>query len=130
MKRKIETVDEYLASAAPNAKEPLARMRETIRAAAPKAEECISYQIPAFRQDGILVYYGAFKNHISLFPGNVELIRSEFKDELKNYMTSKGTIQFPIDQRLPATLIKKIVKVRIKDNQEKAAAKVKKSARR
>ena len=123
MKKKIETVEQYFATLSPDAKPAMNKMRETIRSAAPDAEECISYRIPAFRQNGILVYYAAFKNHISLFPANVKLVADLFTKETEKYITSKGTLQFPRDKPLPVTLIKKIVKARIKDNNERAAAK-------
>jgi uncharacterized protein YdhG (YjbR/CyaY superfamily) len=79
--------------------------------------------MPAFKLQGPLVYIGAFSNHCSLFPGNSKLVEEQFKAELGNYVTSKGTIQFPNGQPLPAALIKKIVKARVKDNEDRAAAK-------
>jgi len=123
MKNKFETVDEYLAAAAPTSKPTLLKLREIILSAAPGAEECISYQMPALRLNGMLVYYAAFKNHLSLFPGSSKMVDEQFRDELGAYITSKGTIQFPLDKPLPATLIKKIVKARLKENAEKSASK-------
>jgi len=90
------------------------RMRRAIKSAAPKAEECISYQIPAFRLGGrMLVAFGAAANHCAFYPGAFPL--EAHKDELKAYDTSKGTIRFQADSPLPATLVRKLVKTRIAD---------------
>jgi len=90
----------------------LKKMRAAIRSAVPdEATETISYQIPAFKHNGVLVWYAAFANHCSLFPGGSVL--EAFKDELADFKTSKGTIQFPIDKPLPIALIKRIVKARV-----------------
>ena len=121
--KKITTVKQYFASLAPAQREALEELREIILAAAPDAEECVSYSMPALRLNGMLVYYAAFTKHISLFPGNAKLIEEQFGDQLEGYVTSKGTIQFPIGKKLPAGLIKKIVKARVKDNLAKLAAK-------
>jgi uncharacterized protein YdhG (YjbR/CyaY superfamily) len=92
----------------------LERLRKAIRAAAPAAEECISYALPAFRLDGrLLVAFGAWANHCAFYPGTV---MQAFKDELGDYATSKGTIRFPSDNPLPAALVRKIVKARIARN--------------
>ena len=111
----IEAVEAYLAKVPEPQRTTLERVRKAIRAAAPKeAEETISYQLPAFYYKGPLVAYGAFKDHCSLFPmsgGMKEVIA-----ELSKYDTSKGTIRFPIDKPLPATIIKKIVKARVAFN--------------
>ncbi len=111
---KPATVDEYIASFPPEIQRVLQEIRRTIRAAAPEAEEVISYQMPAFKQNGVLVYYAAFKDHVSLFPtgSGVEV----FKDELAPYRTSKGTVQFPLDKPLPIDLIKRIIEFRVKEN--------------
>lgn len=109
-------VDAYLARIPEPARTTLERLRATIRAAAPKeATECLSYGIPTFRYKGGLVSYAAFKKHCSFFPLQASLI-DEMKDELKNYRTSKGTLQFPLDKPLPAMLVKKMVKARIVEN--------------
>ena len=90
----------------------LEKLRKTIRAAAPKAEECISYQIPGFRLDGrLLVAFGAAAKHCAFYPGAFPV--EAHKGELKNYDTSKGTIRFQADRPLPATLVRKLVKARI-----------------
>ena len=106
-----KSIDDYLEALSPDKRAALQKLRASIRAAAPKAEECISYQLPAFRLDGrMLVWFGAAANHCSFYPGaTVEA----FKDELENYSTSKGTIRFQADRPLPATLVRKIVKARI-----------------
>lgn len=124
--KEIQNVDAYIAQFSNPAKERLLQMRELILACAPKASEVISYQMPALRLHGMLVYYAAFKNHCSLFPSNSKLIASLEKD-LAKYKTSKGTIQFPYDQPLPVKLIQKIVRLRVKENLEKAKLKVSKS---
>lgn len=89
----------------------LGEMREIIRKAAPKAVETISYNMPAFKQGKILVYYAANKSHIGFYPTPQPI--KVFADELKKYKTSKGAIQFPIDEKLPAVLIRKIVRFRV-----------------
>src|SRR3977135_450343 len=108
---KPKTPDAYLAAVSPDKRAALEKLRKMIKAAAPKAEECISYQLPAFRLNGkLLVAYGAAANHCAFYPGSVlEAIKSELKD----YDTSKGTIRFPESRPLPATLVRKLVKLRI-----------------
>jgi uncharacterized protein YdhG (YjbR/CyaY superfamily) len=110
----ITTVGEYFASLPEQARAALEQLRLTIKKAAPEAEEVISYQMPAFRFHGVLVYYAAFKNHFSFFPasGAVEV----FKDKLTAYETSKGTIRFPFGKPLPVGLITEIVQYRVKEN--------------
>ena len=111
---KPKTIDEYLAALSNDKRAALERLRRAIRAAAPRAEECISYQLPAFRLDGkLLVWFGAAANHCAFYPGTVV---EGFKDELKNYDTSKGTIRFHSAKPLPATLVRKLVKARIAKN--------------
>ena len=105
-------VDAYLESVPEPARALLARLRSTIRAAAPaEAEEILSYRMPAFKYKKILVWYGAFSDHCSLFP-TAEIVAA-FKDELTDFRTSKGTIHFPLDKPLRTALIKKIVKARV-----------------
>lgn len=115
-KPKAKTVDEYLAGLSDGQRAALERLRRTIRAAAPNAEECISYQLPAFRLNGMLVAFGATSNHCAFYPmssSNVEAHRAELKD----YETSKGTIRFQPDKPLPAALVRKLVKARIAENE-------------
>jgi len=100
------------------ARTTLKKMRTAIRSALPSdATETISYRIPAFKRKNILVWFAAFSEHCSLFP--TASVIAEFKDELKGYSTSKGTIHFPLDKPPPIALIKKIVKVRVKQDQSK-----------
>jgi uncharacterized protein YdhG (YjbR/CyaY superfamily) len=110
-----KTIDEYLNSVTPDQRVALERLRKTIRAtaraAATDVEECISYQIPAFRVGGkVMVWFAATKNHCSFFPGGIV---QAFKDELDDYEISKGTIRFQPDHPLPAALVRRIVKARI-----------------
>jgi len=108
-------VDAYIA-AAPKAAQPhLRRLRELIKEAAPKAEERISYKMPSYRYRGNLVYFSAFKNHVGLYPGGYV----DKYPELAKYMSGKGTLRFPLDQPLPASLIKKFIKTRVKGNEAK-----------
>ena len=114
-KRKHNTVDEYLSSVRADQRAALNKLRRAIRAAAPKAEECISYGVPAFRLDGrFLVAFGAAAKHCSFFPGGHPL--EAFQKLLKSYDTSKGTIRFQPDKPLPAVLVRKLVKARIARN--------------
>lgn len=117
---KFKTVDEYIATFPENIQVILETMRSTIKQAAPKAEEVISYNMPAFKFHGMLVFYAAYKKHIGFYPTSI--IRF-FKDDLVAYKTSKGAVQFPIDKVLPIRLIKNIVKCKVRTNLEKAKAK-------
>ena len=114
----IKNIDSYLAAVPQDMKPVLEKLRHTINQAAPEAEEVISYGMPAFKYHGMLVYFAAFKNHCSFFPASGLLIK-EMATELAAYKTSKGTIQFTIDKPLPAALVKKMVKMRVKQNLEK-----------
>jgi uncharacterized protein YdhG (YjbR/CyaY superfamily) len=108
-----KNTDEYLALVPEPARTTLSKMRATIRSVAPaEATEAISYGMPSFRYKGGLVGFAAFSGHCSFFPMSAALIE-QFKDDLKNYETAKGTIRFPLDKPLPAALIKKFVKARI-----------------
>jgi uncharacterized protein YdhG (YjbR/CyaY superfamily) len=111
-------VDEYFAAVAEPARTTLNKVRAAIRSAVPpETIEIISYGIPAFKHKRVLVWYAAFSNHCSLFP--TASIIEEFENELKDYSTSKGTIQFPTDKPLPATLIKKLVRARVAQSENK-----------
>src|SRR5439155_14203670 len=110
--RNPQTIDEYLAPLSEDKRAALARLRAIIRAAAPDAEECISYQIPAFRLNGMLVGFGASAHHCAFYPMNSSTVAA-FKDELEDFDTSTGTIRFQPDHPLPAALVRKIVKARI-----------------
>jgi uncharacterized protein YdhG (YjbR/CyaY superfamily) len=107
-----KTVDYYLATVPEPSRSTLQRMRTAIRSAVPaETTEAISYGIPAFNYKGPLVWFAAFSNHCSFFP-TASVIKA-FKNDLKGYKTSKGTIHFPVDKPLPATLVKKMVKARL-----------------
>ena len=113
-----ETIDEYLAGVSGPARSALIKMRAAIRSALPSgATETISYKIPAYKRKNILVWFAAFSDHCSLFP--TASVIAEFKDELKGFSTSKGTIRFALDKSLPSALIKKIVKARVKQDANK-----------
>ena len=115
-KSKPKTVDEYLAALSNDKRAALEKLRKTIQAVAPKAEECISYQLPAFRLDGrMLVAFGASANHCAFYPMSSSTVQAH-KDELKGYDTSKATIRFQPDNPLPAVLVRKLVKARIAEN--------------
>ena len=112
-------VDEYLAGVPEPARSTLNKMRAVIRSAVPaEATEAISYGMPAFKYKGPLVGYAAFSDHCSFFPMNPAVIEA-FKDELKGYETSKGTIRFALDKPMPAALVKKLVKARLAENESK-----------
>ncbi|HQX81400.1 MAG TPA: DUF1801 domain-containing protein [Vicinamibacterales bacterium] len=115
------TIDEYIAGFPPNVRRLLRQVRATIRKAAPKAEEKISYQIPTLFLHGNLVHFGAFKEHIGFYPAPMGL--KEFEKELSKYAGSKGSVRFPLDQPMPLGLITRIVKFRVKKNLERAAGK-------
>ena len=105
-------VDEYLARVSEPARSTLNKIRAVIRSVVPReATETISYGIPAFKHKGVLVWFAAFSKHCSLFPGSSVI--GAFQNELKDFKTSKGTIQFPVDKPLPVALVKKLVKARI-----------------
>ncbi len=107
-----KTVDEYLAAVPEPARSTLQKTRAAIRSAAPpEATEGISYNMPVFKYKGVLVWFAAFADHCSLFP--TAGVIAAFKNELKAYRTSKGTIQFPVNKPLPAPLVKKMVKARL-----------------
>ena len=113
-----KNVDEYLAGVPEPARSTLSKVRAAIRSAVPpEATETISYRIPAFKHNGVLVWYAAFSNHCSLFP--TASVIEAFKNELKGFTISKGTIQFPTDKPLPAALVKKMVKARVAQNESK-----------
>src|SRR4026207_1739249 len=111
---KPKTHEDYLACVSSDKRAALEKLRSAIKAAAPNAEECISYGVPAFRLNGkLLVAYGAAANHCAFYPGSVV---QDLKDELKDYDTSKGTIRFPASGFLPSALVRKLIKLRIAKN--------------
>jgi uncharacterized protein YdhG (YjbR/CyaY superfamily) len=118
-----QTVDEYLQGLAPDVRRVMETIRATAREAAPAAQERISYRMPALFQDGVLVYFGAFKNHIGLFP---PIKDARLAAAAKAYAGPKGNLQFPLNQPIPCALIRRIVASRLRGNQERKAAKAKK----
>lgn len=116
MAAKPKTIDEYLAALSPDKRAALQKLRKTVKAIVPKAEECISYSLPAFRLDGrVLVLFGAATNHCTFFPGSGSAVAA-LKEDLKGYDTSKGAIRFEVDKPLPAAVVRKVVRVRIAEN--------------
>jgi uncharacterized protein YdhG (YjbR/CyaY superfamily) len=113
----LKTIAEYIASFPPNIQTVLEELRQAIRESAPNAEEVISYQMPAFKLNGILVYFAAFKNHVGFFPTASGI--EAFRRELSPYKQGKGSAQFPLDKPIPFDLVKKIVKFRVKENESK-----------
>ena len=111
---KMLTIKSYFDSFPEQAREKLEIMRQTIKKAAPQAEELISYNMPAFKLNGILVYYAAYKNHIGFYPTASGI--ANFQKEFSGYKYSKGAVQFPINEPLPLELITKIVKFRVNEN--------------
>ena len=109
------TVDAYLADLSDDKRAALEKVRRAIKAAAPKAEECISYSMPAFRLNGVLVGFAAKQNHCALYPFNGSTVNA-FKADLKGFETSMGAIRFQPSKPLPAALVRKIVKARIAEN--------------
>ena len=118
------SIDEYIAAFPQDVQAILEKIRETIRNAAPDAEEKISYQLPTFTQKGNLVHFGAFKNHIGFYPASTGI--EKFKNELSAYQWAKGSVQFPFDMPIPYSLIGRIVKFRVRENLEREKAKGKK----
>jgi uncharacterized protein YdhG (YjbR/CyaY superfamily) len=116
-KTRAKTIDEYLAALSDDKRAALENLRKTIRAAAPKAVECISYQLPAFRLSGMLVAFGATANHCAFYLMSSTTVAAH-KDELKDYDISKGTVRFQPDHPLPSALVRKLVKARIAENAE------------
>lgn len=117
-KRAPKSVDEYLAGVPEPARSALKKIRAAIRSAVPpEATETISYRMPAFRHKGVLVWFAAFSNHCSLFP--TASVIEAFKDDLKGFSTSKGTIHFPTGKPVPAAIIKKLVKARVAQMESK-----------
>ena len=110
-----KNIDEYIADFPPDIQERLEQIRATIHAAAPDAAETISYRMPTFKLHGYLVFFAAFKRHIGLY-GNTTAALERYKDELANYVGSKGSLKFPYDQPMPLELISKIVKLRVAED--------------
>ena len=121
---KPHDIDEYIAGFPKDTQKVLEQIRATVKKAAPDAEETISYAIPAFTLKGrYLLYFAGYKNHTSLYPAPTG--NEAFKKELSVYKRGKGTVQFPLDKPVPLSLVTKIVKLRVKENLEKAEKKKK-----
>lgn len=118
---KYQTVEAYIAAFPPQVQERLQSIRAIIQKAAPKAVETISYNMPAYKQYGVLVYFAANKEHIGFYPTGSPV--AVFKEQLKDYKTSKGAIQFPLTSKIPVKLVTDIVKYRIKEDAEYQALK-------
>lgn len=114
-----KTVDDYIASFPADVQTRLQKIRKTIKATAPKAEEMISYGIAGYKYKGMLIYFAGFKNHVSVYPAPRTV--EPFKKELAAYGGGKGTVQFPNDEPIPLDLVKRIVQFRLKANEEKAS---------
>jgi uncharacterized protein YdhG (YjbR/CyaY superfamily) len=121
MKEEYQTIDEYIRSFPPEVRVLLERLRQTIRKAAPGAVETISYRMPAFKQNGVLVYFAGYKKHIGFYPTASGI--EAFKKELSAYPISKGTVQFPLDKPVPFDLVQRIVAFRVKENLAKKGGK-------
>ncbi|CAA9196153.1 iron chaperone [Flavobacterium collinsii] len=119
--KKPENIDAYIDSFSKEVQEVLKKIRMTIQEAAPDAKEKISYAMPAFEQNGIVVYFAAFKNHIGLYA--LPSGHAAFKEDLSKYKSGKGSVQFPLNEPMPYDLIAKIVKFRVRENLEKAKKK-------
>ena len=116
-RRQFKTMDEYINTFPEDVQSILNELRQTIKEAAPEAEETINYQIPTFTLHGNLVHFAAFENHIGFYPTPSGM--EAFKKELSSYKGAKGSVQFPIDQPLPLPLIRRIVEYRVKENMER-----------
>jgi uncharacterized protein YdhG (YjbR/CyaY superfamily) len=119
--KKPENIDAYIDGFSKEVQEVLKKIRMTIQKAAPDAKEKISYAMPAFEQNGIVVYFAAFKNHIGLYA--LPSGHAAFKEELSKYKSGKGSVQFPLNEPMPYDLIAKIVKFRVRENLEKVKKK-------
>ena len=115
--QKFKTIEEYISSSPKDVQSTLQQLRNVIHEAAPEAQEVISYSMPAFKQNGILVYFAAFKDHIGFFPTSSGV--AAFQKELSPFDTSKGTVRFPLDKPIPYPLVAKIVKFRVQENLSK-----------
>ena len=118
--RKAQTIDEYFTWVNADHRDVLQKLRQTIHAVAPNAQECISYAIPAFRLNGrVLVGFAAWSNHCSFYPMSSKTLK-KFRNELRDFQTSKGTLRFSPDKPMPVALVKKLLKARIAENNARA----------
>lgn len=121
MKKNFTSIDEYIAAFPKETQKILKEIRAAIKAAAPNAEEKISYQMPTFFLNGNLIHFAAYKNHIGIYP--TPSGTQAFKDEISRYQGAKGSIRLPIDEPMPLKLISRIVKFRVAENLQKAKLK-------
>ncbi len=119
--KRFKTVDQYIASLSRHARSRCSEMRRAITQAAPSAREVISYNMPAYKLNGMLVYFCAHAHHIGLYPFRSAI--HKFRSQLKSYHTGPGTVRFPMDKRIPVSLVRSMVKFRVKENREKLAGK-------
>lgn len=119
--KKLNEIDEYIKGFPVKTQKHLKQMRSTIKKAAPLAEEHFSYRMPAYKYLGVLVYFAGYNHHIGFYPGTKVI--SAFQKEITKYKNAKGSVQFPLDQPLPTTLITKMTKFRAKENLAKSEAK-------
>ena len=119
--KQFKTIDEYISMFPDDVRTILNQVRQTIRDAAPEAQETINYQMPTFTLNGNLVHFAGFKNHIGFYPTPTGI--EAFKDELSAYKGAKGSVQFPLDQPMPLSLIRRIVEYRVKENSERKPSK-------
>ncbi|NMB62523.1 MAG: hypothetical protein GYA18_09320 [Chloroflexi bacterium] len=124
-KKEFHTIDEYIATFPADVQRTLNELRQVIKTAAPQAGEKISYQMPTFTLEGNLVHFAAYKKHIGFYPASSGIAR--FQQDLSAYKTSKGAVQFPIDQPIPYELVCRMVTFRVRENLERAAAKKKRT---
>jgi len=123
-KNEIKTVEDYLAGFPPGTRKLLRKVRETIQKAAPEAEEVISYRMPAYKLNGVLVYFTGYQNHIGLYPTASGI--QAFQSELTPFKWAKGSVQFPLDRPVPFNLIDKMVQFRVRENLQKFRSRNKK----
>jgi uncharacterized protein YdhG (YjbR/CyaY superfamily) len=119
----LHSVDGYIAAFPPDVREQLEKLRALIQKNAPKAEEVISYKMPAYKLDGMLVYFAGYEKHIGFYPMPSAI--AAFRKEIAGYKSAKGSVQFPVDKPLPVKLITAMVKFRVQENLAKAKAKKK-----
>lgn len=117
----LNTVDGYIAAFPPEVREQLEKLRALIRKTAPRAEEVISYKMPAYKLEGMLVYFAGYEKHIGFYPMPSAI--AAFSKEIAGYKNAKGSVQFPVDKPLPVKLITAMVKFRMQENAAKAKAK-------
>jgi uncharacterized protein YdhG (YjbR/CyaY superfamily) len=120
-KKTPKNIDEYVERFPKRVQVLLRQMRRTIRKAAPKAEETVSYGIPGFKLNGSLVWFAGYKRHVGFYPGSAAI--AAFKRALSAYRSAKGSVQFPVDKPLPLALVSRIVKFRVEQNRSKARTK-------